>query len=122
MNRSAFGLLSLVALLWTSSVSLAQNTAADPSFFATKLYPALEAAHCRICHATDGVASGTRLHFPDPGASQEEIQVFGLSRTKKNSSVSGFSIWRRHPMTHSRHVGAWVNPPELPSKVSWFAG
>jgi hypothetical protein len=80
MNRSALrGLLSLAALLWISSVSWAQRPATDPSFFATKVYPVLEAAHCRLCHATDGVASGTRIHFPDKGASQEQIEIFGLS-------------------------------------------
>src|SRR6185503_7310202 len=40
-------------------VSRAQTTA-DPAFFATKLYPILEAAQCRGCHARDGVASATR--------------------------------------------------------------
>src|SRR5215472_9297112 len=80
MNRSALrGLLSLAALLWISSVSWAQRPAPDPSFFATKVYPVLEAAHCRLCHATDGVASGTRIHFPDKGAGQEQIEIFGLS-------------------------------------------
>ena len=57
----------------------AQGPTIDPSFFATKLYPVLEAAHCRLCHATDGVASGTRIHFPDKDASQDQIQIFGLS-------------------------------------------
>src|SRR5579864_270649 len=62
-----------------SSAALAQSPAADPNFFATKLYPVLEAAHCRLCHATDGVASGTRIHFPEKDASQDQIQIFGLS-------------------------------------------
>lgn len=107
MNRPALrGLLSFPALLCASSASLAQSTAADPSFFATKLYPVLEAANCRICHATDGVASGTRLHFPDPGASQEEIQVFGLSLSplvdRANPSSSLLFV---KPTNRIKHTG-----------------
>ncbi len=53
--------------------------AMDPAFFAAKVYPALEDAQCRGCHASDGVASGTRLHFPPKDASQEAIRFFGMS-------------------------------------------
>src|SRR5438552_18249433 len=107
MNRSALlGLLSLLAVLWLSTSGWAQSAAIDPSFFATKLYPVLEAAHCRICHATDGVASGTRLHFPDPGASQEEIQVFGLSLSplvdRHNPSTSLLFV---KPTNRTKHTG-----------------
>src|SRR5260370_39446079 len=51
----------------------------DPAFFATKLYPILEAAQCRGCHAEDGVASATRLHFPESDAGRDRVQAFGLS-------------------------------------------
>ena len=106
MNRSApRGLLSLTALLWISPGVWAQSPA-DPSFFGTKLYPVLEAAHCRLCHATDGVASGTRLHFPDPGASEQEIQSFGLSLAplvdRTNTSNSLLFV---KPTNRLRHTG-----------------
>ena len=76
MLRRAAGLSALLCLapgIW------AQNAATDANFFAAKLYPILEAAHCRLCHVTDGVASGTRIHFPDSKASQEQVEMFGLS-------------------------------------------
>ena len=66
-------------MIWLSSAIWAQNTATDPSFFAAKLYPIMEEAHCRLCHATDGVASGTRIHFPEKAATQDQIELFGLS-------------------------------------------
>jgi len=72
-------LLPLTGWICIASAVWSQSPAADPSFFKTKLYPVLEAAHCRLCHATDGVASGTRIHFPEKGASQDQIQLFGLS-------------------------------------------
>jgi hypothetical protein len=80
MSRSL--LLALAGWVCIWSAGWAQSPATDPSFFATKLYPVLEAANCRLCHATDGVASGTRIHFPDKGASQEQIEIFGLSLTR----------------------------------------
>ncbi|HEU0120809.1 MAG TPA: DUF1592 domain-containing protein [Bryobacteraceae bacterium] len=47
--------------------------------FATQLYPVLEKAQCRACHAENGVASASRLQFPDGQASAAEIRAFGLS-------------------------------------------
>jgi hypothetical protein len=53
--------------------------AQDINFFANKVYPVLEEARCRLCHTTAGVASGTRIHFPEKGEAQNQVQLFGLS-------------------------------------------
>ena len=45
-------------LAWLMIVSAARASATDPTFFSEKLYPVLEAAQCRICHARD---------TPEPG-------------------------------------------------------
>jgi hypothetical protein len=66
----------LFALAACTGMALAQS-AADPAFFTEKLYPVFEEAKCRMCHATDGVASGTRLHFPESDAAPDRIQAFG---------------------------------------------
>ena len=42
--------------------------AIDQHYFSNTVYPALQKAGCQGCHNPDGVAAGTRLHFPDPGA------------------------------------------------------
>jgi mono/diheme cytochrome c family protein len=47
--------------------------------FSKQLYPVFEQAQCRNCHTHDGVASGTRLQFPDPDVSAARIQAFGIS-------------------------------------------
>src|SRR5437867_262716 len=47
--------------------------------FTRTIYPIFEAAQCRGCHADDGVASATRLHFPEPNASPDEIDAFGIT-------------------------------------------
>ena len=54
-------------------------TAASPEFFATRLYPILDKAGCKTCHHADGVASATRLHFPEEGAATQTVTAFGDS-------------------------------------------
>jgi hypothetical protein len=50
-----------------------------PVSFSRTVYPIFEAAQCSGCHADDGVASATRLHFPEPNASPDDIEAFGLT-------------------------------------------
>ncbi|MBL8213298.1 MAG: DUF1592 domain-containing protein [Bryobacterales bacterium] len=61
------------------TAQLAAQSMPDPAFFSTKVYPTLEAAGCRSCHTRDGVASATRLQFPEKDAPPQAIQSFGLS-------------------------------------------
>src|SRR5215467_10159733 len=67
IKRSAL-LLIVMSPLW------AQETP-----FGSGLYTVLEKAACRSCHNPDGVASATRLHFPEPDASPDRIEAFGRS-------------------------------------------
>jgi hypothetical protein len=106
MIRSLWRGLSFIGWIWIASAVWAQSPVIDPSFFATKLYPALEAAHCRLCHATDGVASGTRIHFPDKKASQDQIQLFGLSLAAVvNRSNPSESLLFVKPTNRIKHTG-----------------
>ena len=77
--RAAVLLLALLGLTVTSAGAGAQGGATGPAFFATRLYPALQDARCSGCHAQDGVASATRLHFPPKDATEAQIEDFGLS-------------------------------------------
>jgi hypothetical protein len=52
----------------------AQNTP-----FISSLYPVLEAAGCRNCHNPNGVASATRLAFPDRDTPLPRVEAFGRS-------------------------------------------
>jgi len=83
MNARVAGLLlAFVGLMIISAGTSAQQSAtADPAFFSGKLYPVLQEARCSGCHAQDGVASATRLHFPAKDATEAQIQEFGLSLT-----------------------------------------
>src|SRR3982751_3207155 len=70
---AGFGLTLIAAL----SVS-AQSTPPAP-VFSKDVYPALQKAGCAGCHSQDGVASGTRLLFPEADASPAAIDKFGRS-------------------------------------------
>jgi hypothetical protein len=47
--------------------------------FVSSLYPIMEAAGCRNCHNPEGVASATRLRFPDRDTPLPRIEAFGRS-------------------------------------------
>ncbi len=64
----------LFLILWSSASVCAQE---GP--FGAGLYQVLEKAGCRACHNPDGVASPTRLQFPEPDASPEKLEAFGRS-------------------------------------------
>src|SRR5215468_5017443 len=65
-----------VLILLLAAVPLA---AQSQTSFARAVYPVLEKAGCQACHNTNGVASATRLHFPESGAAADEIEAFGKS-------------------------------------------
>jgi hypothetical protein len=52
---------------------------AQRTSFSDGLYPVLVNAGCAACHTSNGVASATRLHFPEPNASPERVEAFGKS-------------------------------------------
>ena len=74
---------SLLAAVIASAMGVeglrAGSQGTPPVSFGRTLYPIFENAQCRGCHNDDGVASATRLHFPDPNATPDEIEAFGLT-------------------------------------------
>jgi hypothetical protein len=74
--------------------------------FTRTVYPIFENAQCRGCHTDDGVASATRLHFPEPNASPDEIEAFGLTLAALvNRTDPAQSILMRKPTNRERHTG-----------------
>ena len=80
--------------------------AVDESFFAEKVYPVLHAVQCERCHSDNGVASETRLEFPEPDAGQDQITAFGLSLIdlvdRRNPERS---LLLRKPTKRVKHTG-----------------
>lgn len=101
---AALGLAALVAA--ASGDIAAQQPSAPPMSFSRTLFPIFEAAQCRGCHADDGVASATRLHFPEPNASPDDIEAFGLTLAALvDRADPAQSLLLNKPTNRVRHTG-----------------
>lgn len=80
---------------------------AQPPFsFSDKLYPVLEKAGCPLCHNPEGVASPTRLHFPEAGAPQERVEAFGKSLVGLvDRGNPTYSLLLNKPTNRIKHSG-----------------
>src|SRR5262249_50266577 len=105
---------ALVAILCLSSA-----TAADVHLFSKQLYPIFEAAGCRGCHSVDGVASPTRLHFPDADASDDRVEAFGKSLVALvDRTAPGKSLLWNKPTNQIPHSGGErIKPGSLEEKT-----
>jgi hypothetical protein len=65
----------LVCLL----TAVCSTVLAQAPTFQNSLYPILQNAGCPGCHNANGVASATRLHFPEEGAPADQVEAFGKS-------------------------------------------
>ena len=93
----------LASVVWAMAWPLA---AQQEMTFPESLYPRLEAQNCRACHNSSGVASDTRLHFPESGASREAIMAFGLELAQlvdRNSPDSSLLLLK--PTNQIPHTG-----------------
>src|SRR6266540_3764529 len=107
-NRCVFAVTVVIAALAAATspqVSARQGQAAPISFSRT-LYPIFEAAQCRGCHSDDGVASATRLHFPEPNASPDDIEAFGITLAALvDRTDPARSLLINKPTNRERHTG-----------------
>ena len=112
---STFALMLVCALVmahFAAEFERVEAQAPAPSF-ATSVYPVLEKANCRSCHTDEGVASGTRLHFPAETASAEEVEAFGLTLAALvNRDDPSSSLLLNKPTNRIRHVGGVKIQPD----------
>ncbi len=74
--------------------------------FSATAYPALEKAGCRACHSSEGVASATRLQFPEANAAPAKIEAFGKSLVEfTDTAKPEDSLLRRKPTGLAAHAG-----------------
>ena len=92
--------------------------------FTDKVYPILEKAGCRTCHNIEGVASATRLHFPEEEAAKARVDAFGKSLVelvdRRNPDAS---ILLLKPTQRVQHTGGERIPkgsPEETALKSWI--
>ena len=90
----------------TADTTYGQAAAQVPMSFTRTVYPIFEAAQCRGCHSDDGVASATRLHFPDPNASPDDIDAFGITLAALVDRANpDASLLIHKPTNRVRHTG-----------------
>ena len=88
-------------LLVTFSAALAQDAP-----FGEGLFQVLEKAACRSCHNPDGVASATRLQFPEPDATPAKVEAFGRSLvTLIDRERADASLLLNKPTNRTPHAG-----------------
>src|SRR5580700_6522862 len=121
IRTEEFRLPKLLILLGLSTCAVW----AQSSEFQTTLYPILEKANCRACHNPEGVASGTRLHFPEPDAPASRIEAFGnslvvlIDRDQLDSS-----LLLKKPTARVPHTGGERIKPGSPEEAvlrAWIA-
>jgi hypothetical protein len=113
--------LSLALMLFVSIVAgpqpHAQSGAPDPVFFQTQVFPVFEAGKCSGCHTPSGVASATRLHFPEQGATPAQVQAFGLSLAALvDRADASKSLLLTKPTNVVRHTGGLRIKPGSPEE------
>src|SRR3954470_22329674 len=110
---------NLKLLICVLGALAALGFAADTAPFSKTVYPVFEEAGCRGCHVSDGVASATRLHFPEPSAPADRIEAFGQSlvvlvdqKTPENS------LLLRKPTARIPHAGGQRIKPGSPEEAA----
>jgi hypothetical protein len=99
-------LAMLIGVIAAAPRPHAQSAAPDPVFFQTQVMPVFEAAKCSGCHVSSGVASATRLHFPDKDATPAQVQAFGLSLSVLvDRADASKSLILLKPTNTIRHTG-----------------
>ncbi|MDQ6699198.1 MAG: DUF1592 domain-containing protein, partial [Acidobacteriota bacterium] len=94
------------------------QTAADPKYFSNSVYPVLKKAGCAGCHNPDGVASGTRLRFPEPDASTFRVDRFGrLLGELVDRQAPDNSLLLNKPTRRVAHAGGKRISPGSPEET-----
>lgn len=93
-------------LICVFALSAALASGADTISFSKSVYPVFEEAGCRGCHNHDGVASATRLQFPEPSAPADRIEAFGRSLVALvDANTPANSLLLRKPTLRAPHAG-----------------
>lgn len=101
------------------SLCAAGFAVAQENSFNKTLYPVLEKAACRSCHNVDGVASATRLQFPEADAPPAKLEAFGRSLVSLvDRTDPANSILIRKPTARVAHAGGIrIKPGSAEEKV-----
>jgi hypothetical protein len=92
-----------LALLAAAGISVSYG---QPMSFSNQVYPMLQSAGCPGCHNPEGVASPTRLRFPEDSAPKDRVQAFGKSLVEfVNRNAPDKSLLLLKPTNRIGHTG-----------------
>lgn len=101
------------------AVSLTAPAIASDASFSQDVYPLLDKAGCAGCHNGSGVASATRLHFPERDAPAARIESFGRSLVVLvNRERPEESLLLTKPTNRVRHTGGERIKPGSPQEAA----
>jgi len=104
--RVLIGLLCLAPAAFPQKIS-----------FTDRVYPVFQSAGCPACHNANGVASATRLHFPDAEASTARVDAFGKSLVKLvDRNHPEESLLLKKPTMRIPHTGGERIKPGSPEE------
>ena len=116
-------LVNMVRALFLFAFTYSELAAAAQSLsFSQTLYPVFQKAGCPMCHNPDGVASATRLHFPEADATPQRIEAFGQSLvalTDRNNPEA--SVLFKKPTNRMPHTGGERIKPGSPEEAALLA-
>src|SRR6476660_4606672 len=88
------------------AILTAASLGAQEGPFGAGLYQVMEKAACRSCHNPDGVASPTRLQFPEPDVAPDKLEAFGRSLvTLVDREKPEKSLLLNKPTNRTPHAG-----------------
>ena len=86
--------------------------------FGAGLYQVMEKAACRSCHNPNGVASPTRLQFPEADAAPDKVEAFGRSLViLVDRQQPDRSLLLNKPTNRIAHAGGERIKPGSPDEV-----
>jgi hypothetical protein len=92
--------------------------------FGGTVYPVLQNAGCRNCHNPDGVASPTRLRFPEEDANKDRVEAFGRSLVelvdRQNPDASLLLLKPTNRVPHAGGVRIVKASPEEATLKAWI--
>ena len=93
--------------------------AAEPVSFSKSVFPVFQGADCRSCHSTEGVASATRLQFPELDATPDRIDAFGKSLVAlvDRKAVDNSALLKK-PTNRTPHAGGERIKPGSPEETA----
>ena len=118
-------LLNLGVAIGAMFVASAGVVSGQQLSFSGQLFPILQKAGCPNCHNSNGVASATRLHFPDEDAPTARIDTFGKSLVEliDRNNLDG-SLLLLKPTNRVPHGGGLRiarNSPDEATLKAWIA-